>query len=52
MWQSRMDQMIFVGLTDKHGDAAKLFAHVVGGQMLPLGQHGNASAIIPSEGDI
>lgn len=30
--------MVFVGLTDKHGDSAKLFAHIVGGQILPLGQ--------------
>ena len=47
-----MDKMIFVGLTDKHGDAAKLFAHIVGGQMLSLGQPGNASATISSEGEM
>jgi hypothetical protein len=45
-----MDKMIFVGLTERHGDAAKLFAHVVGGQMLSLGQPGNASVVMPIEG--
>ncbi|MCO5577704.1 hypothetical protein L7F22_031536 [Adiantum nelumboides] len=34
----RIDKMIFVGLTDKHEESAKLFAHVVGGQIFPLGQ--------------
>ncbi|KAI5073307.1 hypothetical protein GOP47_0011320 [Adiantum capillus-veneris] len=34
----RIDKMIFVGLTEKHEESAKLFAHIVGGQILPLGQ--------------
>lgn len=34
----RFDKMIFVGLTEKHGDSAKLFAHIVGGQLFPVGQ--------------
>lgn len=38
-----VDKMVFVGLTDKHGDSAKLFAHVVGGQILPLGQPVNST---------
>ncbi|KAH7447589.1 hypothetical protein KP509_01G112900 [Ceratopteris richardii] len=36
--KKRLDKMIFVGLTEKHGDSAKLFAHLIGRQILPLGQ--------------
>lgn len=54
----RIDKMVFVGLTDKHGDSAKLFAHIVGGQILPLGQPMNeinelaapADPAVPTEG--
>eukprot|EP00250_Pteridium_aquilinum_P016142 c22961_g1_i2 orf=838-2220(-) len=51
----RIDKMIFVGLTDKHEDSAKLFAHVVGGQIFPLGQPINNTLInelaLPSSTD-
>lgn len=36
--KSRIDRMIFVGLTEKHRETATLFAHVVGRQVLPLGK--------------
>lgn len=32
--QNRLDRMLYVGLTEDHEESARLFAHMVGGQVL------------------
>ena len=32
--QNRLDQMLYVGLTEVHEESASLFAHMVGAQVL------------------
>jgi protein-tyrosine sulfotransferase len=32
--QNRLDQMLYVGLTEDHEESARLFAHMVGAQVL------------------
>lgn len=32
--QSRLDRMLYVGLTEEHEESARLFAHMVGAQVL------------------